>query len=266
MTNPQAPKPPVFAFSRGGFTCTLSMGEGEAPEGGERGEAAFSKASRRRLIRAVGEIDQDQAGPGLFVTLTYPGSFCLHQSPPDSWKRDLDVWTHRLVRRHPTVWGVWRIEPQKRGAPHYHLLLWGVPRIEREWLSQSWWEVVGSGERSHLVAGTQVQRMRSHRGALVYAAKYLAKPCDSWVGLRVGRWWGRIRARSWCRSSQRVELTERQWLAVRRVLRRHARLVGRWERTSSEKRWRRGARCMLAGSDAARLVAWVQSQKWESPS
>lgn len=125
----------------------------------------------------------------LFVTLTYPAEY-----PGDwrQWKRQLDTFVKRLRRRLPRAGGTWKLEPQpRRGAPHFHLLVL-APFMAKEWLSRTWYEVVGTGDERHLTAGTQVAQAQSHRGVLSYAAKYVSKAQalpSSWQG-GVGRWWG----------------------------------------------------------------------------
>lgn len=169
--------------------------------GGLRGQVhGFSKASRRRLMQKLAQVKQD-ARP-LFLTLTYPGEFPLAAA---DWKRDFDKWCKRLHRKYPGAGLVWRLEPQKRGAPHYHVLLYGVQiSVEfREWLRLSWYECVNSGDIKHYHRGTDVEAVRSHRGVRSYAGKYLAKvqappqqvnqdgeilPMPDWSA--VGRWWG----------------------------------------------------------------------------
>jgi hypothetical protein len=159
--------------------------------GGERGAIrGFSEASRRRMLQFLQTIDREKSGMPLFVTLTYPGEW---PGDPRRWKRDLQVWLGRLKRALPQAWAVWRLEPQRRGAPHYHLLVFGVASLPKLWLSRTWFEVVGSGDERHLRAGTQVQAVESWRGVIFYAAKYLAKaveelPAEWRQG--VGRWWG----------------------------------------------------------------------------
>jgi hypothetical protein len=64
--------------------------------------------------------------------LTYPDGF---PGDPRRWKADLKAWFKRLHRRFPDAAGFWKLElePRKRGihageiAPHFHLLLWGLP-------------------------------------------------------------------------------------------------------------------------------------------
>jgi len=84
---------------------------------------------------------------------------------------------------------VWRLEWQKRGAPHFHLLVLGVDFIHKEWIQAAWGEVIGFDRPF-----TNIGRARSWRGAKAYCSKYLAKS-DSGLDLlpyqqNAGRVWG----------------------------------------------------------------------------
>jgi hypothetical protein len=237
------------------------------PVGGERGSVrGFSKASRRRLLQFLHTIDRERSGWPLFVTLTYPREW---PGDPRRWKRDLRVWLERLRRSMPGVWCVWRLEPQRRGAPHYHLLVFGVERVSIEWLSATWFQVVGSGDERHLRAGTQVQRVQSWRHVIGYAAKYLAKeaaelPAGWEAG--VGRWWGVHQRRRAPREVMEVKLTQVAFFRVRRILRRFVGGPGtrgadwfRDGRCSGGPAVRRGQLVGLGAETAACLVAWAES-------
>lgn len=175
-------------------------GEAEERKAPARGEiVGFSWRSRMRLLRQLACIDQSKVESGLFVTLTYPGVFSLN---PAEWKRDLDAFVKRLRREHPEAAGWWKLEPQRRGAPHFHLLLFGVGGLDlaalQGWVSGAWYEVVDSGDVRHLHAGTRVERVRTWAGVMAYAGKYLGKTgMPHGMGLElesvwrcVGRWWG----------------------------------------------------------------------------
>lgn len=179
----------------------------------------FSRKSRTRLQQFLCALPVDHVGRGmLFVTLTYPGAY---PGAWGVWKRQLDTWIKRLRRRLPGCGGVWKLEPQKRGAPHFHLLLVGVPFLAREWLSRSWYEVVGSGDKRHLAAGTNVELARSHRGVVAYASKYVAKqerlPVEWDAG--VGRWWGVFGRRELAVTYERWGLTQVGFYAIVRAVR-----------------------------------------------
>ncbi len=97
-------------------------------------------------------------------------------------------------------WGaLWFFEFQTRGAPHIHILPWGVSAVDldlfRPYLSRSWADIVAHPDpdeyQKHLNAGTGVEAYREdHFGyALKYAAKMKQKTVpDGWAS--VGRFWG----------------------------------------------------------------------------
>ena len=135
-----------------------------------RGEVnTFTRPSRNRLIR---EISSYGKLCPIFITLTYGSDY---PDAKDS-KKHLDRWWKRVTREFPEYWAVWKLEFQERGAPHYHLLVYtkeGKPRIPKKWISDSWADVVG--DESIRKTGTRVESLRSHRGGIWYATKYLAK-------------------------------------------------------------------------------------------
>ena len=92
----------------------------------------FSRASRRRMMQFLAKIRLDEGLP-LFGTTTYPDIF---PDDAEKFKRDLQTLIERLKRRFPQVGLIWRLEfkVRKSGvnagkvAPHFHWLLWNVPR------------------------------------------------------------------------------------------------------------------------------------------
>ena len=124
------------------------------------------------------------------ITLTYPAEY------PEMftcWKKDLKYFAHQLAYKYPNAGFLWKLEPQGRGAPHFHLLVWGIPLIDREWLSLTWYKIVGSDDERHLRAGTRVEFVRTFNGVMCYAGKkYMGKECEAprnWPK-NVGRYWG----------------------------------------------------------------------------
>jgi len=95
--------------------------QGKQIGGGTRTECrGFSTNSRRRLQARMAQWNLN----GLycsFVTLTYPA---VYSTDWRVWKRDLESFLKRIERKYPHIIGcAWRVEFQKRGAPHYHLLI-----------------------------------------------------------------------------------------------------------------------------------------------
>lgn len=176
----------------------------------------FSRRSRTRLLQTLAQCDRYSTSKSLFVTLTYPRSFPTASS---TYKRHLDTFSKRLRRAFPHASAIWKYELQRRGAGHFHLIVMGVPFIARQWLSKAWYETVKSHDERHLRAGTQVQRIKSYRKALGYAAKYVAKVSDSDTTEDTGRVWGIIGRESLPRSVDFTWLDRGGYYSVVRSLR-----------------------------------------------
>ena len=187
---------------------------------------SFSRRSRIRLMKVLSKLDRSKMP--YFITLTYPSSFPSAKVA----KGDLKAWLKRLMRLSPQAGVVWKMEFQERGAPHFHLLVWGLPAwsgkaLERFrcWVSRSWYEVVGSADEKHLKAGTNVQRIRSWRGVMFYASKYMGKEVEVIGDEEPGRFWGVVNARALPWSvTLRVRLDWEVFYKLRRVL---SKLTGR---------------------------------------
>jgi hypothetical protein len=131
------------------------------------------------------------------ITLTYPAEFPLDgrtvKEHLDRIAQKLVAYGHvelNRVQQAPRVF--WFLEFQGRGAPHFHLFTnFGIaPRT----LSEMWYNIVGSDDKRHLMAGTRVEKLRTGKGGTVsYAAKYASKSEQKTVpaGFEgVGRFWG----------------------------------------------------------------------------
>lgn len=199
--------------------------------GGKRGTiTGFSPASRRNLLRKIAMLQRDVKP--FFVTLTYPKEYSKN---PEVWKNQLKAWKARLERQYPESAFVWRLELQERGAPHYHLLVYGVHDTTpsfREWLATAWYEVVGSGDAKHLSAGTGASKIRSFRGVMAYTSKELAKVTQAVLSSDypngVGRWWGIYNRNNmpWATPSD-LNLSEKEAVVLMRIMRRYSKIKAR---------------------------------------
>lgn len=206
---------------------SISVGEAGAAGGvggGRRGRVVeFSPGSRRRLMRLLNSIDRSRVPEPLFFTLTYPGDW---PRDPRVWKKHLKAFRERMKRRYGKFPAVWRLEYQRRGAPHFHLLVFlDVPRSTlREFVSTGWYGVVASGDEKHLKAGTQVVKVDSWRGIRSYAAKYLGKIEQQALDpdQPAGRYWGYWNKELFPIVAEQHQLTLDQFFRLRRVLRRFA--------------------------------------------
>lgn len=152
-------------------------------EGDIRG---FSVSSQRRMRQRLSEIRRDAAG--LFLTLTY------HRSEPsgEEAKKHLNAITEAMRRRWRGLkWSFcWRMEWQKRGTIHFHLLIWGITFEHKEWFKATWHRITGETSPEHADVGAWVERMPDGRKLQVYISKYLAKAADDVPPEWHGRLWG----------------------------------------------------------------------------
>ena len=107
----------------------LSMGEGQEPEAGRKRKiSGWSRRSRARMVATMAELDlapllMQQDEPAM-VTLTYPGEWEAVAPHGPAVKAHLRAFFKRFERAWGMPWrGVWKLEFQRRGAPHFHLLM-----------------------------------------------------------------------------------------------------------------------------------------------
>jgi hypothetical protein len=165
----------------------------------------MSEDSKRRLTRKLMRVPWASfTGPknadvvsGLFLTLTYPGEY---SEAWQNWKSHLDKFIRRLKRRCPILGIVWKLEFQRRGAPHFHMvLLFSRPvvvKVFRHWCASAWYQCVGSGDERHLRAGTEAHGLYipgdggGTARLMQYLCKYISKEVDTLEIEGTGRVWG----------------------------------------------------------------------------
>lgn len=199
-----------------GGLVRVAVQTGVAPAGGKRGAVnEFSAAARRRLMMLFASLADVALLKCVFITLTYGADF---PSPSHS-KKHLKAFCERIRRAYPEASAVWRFDFQQRGAPHFHLVVFGLPFLHKSVLADIWGDVVGREfwDYSRSSAGrppfTRIELMRSRRRLMAYVSKYVAKsgaaaegggfnlraylhddnfvhPLTGELCGSVGRWWG----------------------------------------------------------------------------
>lgn len=172
--------PAVTLISQGGVFKLKTLSARNPPKFAvpPRGKVSeFSRASRKRFIEKLCQIDKDKAlalGPPVFVTLTYGRKYPSARVS----KKHLKAFLERFRRLAPDSCGFWRLEFQKRGAPHFHLLLFGFPYVRHTKLKLWWAEIIAwdtSVEKAELPR-LGIEGVDSWNGIIFYASKYMAKP------------------------------------------------------------------------------------------
>lgn len=131
-----------------------------------------------------------RATKATFLTLTYPSRFPSSSEA----KSALRALFERIRRRWPQASGIWRLEYQQRGAPHFHVIFFGLPFIPHKTI-RSWWAEIISDYVDETLPFVRIEFVRSRRGIMHYVSKYVAKTTDeglfnSLAYPHVGRWWG----------------------------------------------------------------------------
>jgi hypothetical protein len=228
-------------------------------------------------MQLLNSINRDEALLPYFVTLTYHNAW-----PEDRHgrKAHMDAFRKRLERAIGPFAAVWRLEFQRRGAPHYHLLIFLPPdalggdrgqddhqrRYEvlvklRNRVAFMWHEVAGYGSPEHFSAGTSVERVKSWRGVNSYAAKYMGKLEQLQEGApSVGRFWGVWRRGMLPITYTTHSLTSQEALRVRRIFRNFSKI-----RQRSHRGELYGVNCFVGASTTNRLLAWLGIIGTEAP-
>lgn len=247
--------------------------DGGAPDRTRGIIETFSDQSRSKLLRKLSTVDfvgmERVLDVPVCVTLTYPREYPVN---PAVWKEHLRAFRVALERKaqaRPVV--IWKLEPQERGAPHTHMLIWGAAFLGemagKRWLSAVWYRIVRSGDVRHLKAGTGVTRFYSPQGFTYYLCKYITK-LEKGARLQVfpfpvGRYWG-----VWNESSllflhrEVLEFTRPGYFKLRRLLvrmykaRKRAR-GQRWARFKGDQRMCVGMWTLLPPVLVERLLLYL---------
>src|SRR5918994_1473100 len=192
----------------------------------------FSRESRRNLLRRLASINRAAfkafKGRLISITLTYP-----HEYPedPEVCKNHLKALRRRLQRKFGEFAGFWKLGIQKRGAWHFHLLLFvgssfGTIGELRRFISSSWYEITGKVSEGHLRTGTRVEAVQRWREATSYVERYMAKPEEFPEGLETGRIWGIWNENLLPIQWEKVEVSLRDAFKIRRIYRMLAKRKG----------------------------------------
>lgn len=174
--------------------------------GSKRGAVAieFDGKKRKRMLDQLNAWQFPNQNP-IFVHLTYPADFPLDWTV---WKNDLRRFKQMLLRKWPLAQGLWKLELQRRGAPHFHIIVdlcagCNIKRF-RQWLDAAWARIAHQNDKYGGRFACRAEIVTSERHARNYVAKYMTKPnfapVDSdgvistpeSLGESIGRQWGLI--------------------------------------------------------------------------
>lgn len=258
---------PYLQTSKNGNFSLIKISSGRKPRsgGGLRGEITeFTSASRRRMQLLLNSVNHLKAAVPVLITLTYHE---VWSEDPAVWKDQLDAFRKRLERKYGQFSAIWRLEYQRRGAPHFHLMcfFWRhqgrkglLPSLRMD-VGEMWWEVTGRTSEAHLEAGTRCEEPRSWAGARSYLSKYMAKHEKLNPGARSpGRFWGVWRKALLPILYITTSITFHQAVHARRLLRRLSGIKARRFDLSKFS-------CFVSYSTTLKLLAWLARSAHSAP-
>lgn len=214
---------------------------------------AFSARSRSRLLQSFAQTDfRGYDSPALWVTLTYHHEWA---DAPADWKRDVEELWRRIRRRYPHAWGWWRLELQRRGAPHYHLIVFGVPESYKPELGREWEDIAGACCEWCRLYMARVDTIKTWEQAAAYLSKYAAK-VEQVAPPEPGRYWGIAGRANRTVRIAKVEVSESEAFRLRRMFRRLIRAANGYYRPGGS---RSGVWVQLNNRDAKRALAVAAS-------
>lgn len=222
-----------------------------------RGEIrSWSSRSRRRFAETGWSIRQDRLGEPAMLHLTFPVDF--PQGQGQAVREVLRVFLQRVRRRGWVGDYLWVVELQKRGAPHFHLVVWpgaGQPKLPRtvvrdgkrctleRVLSECWYDAVGASWKDFLPTYRDARLKHGCRitetgdvcvgRALSYMLSYVGKEGErkgitpALEATYIGKRWDCSRSTLPTGSMANFVLQPDDEIQLRRVLRRWLRAHGR---------------------------------------
>ncbi|MCO6473710.1 MAG: hypothetical protein J5I57_08270 [Melioribacteraceae bacterium] len=161
----------------------------------KRGEIKeFSRKSKRRMMLKLSKFNYDYYETKLFLTCTFRNIFPTSKTETKQYLLSL---IKRIERIDKDVALVWRVEKQKRGAPHFHFILC-FPKFyngkEKRELSKklknAWGDLTHHINKYAYTLASDVRELNSNIKTFNYISKYSSKVDDENAQYRLGRIWG----------------------------------------------------------------------------
>lgn len=157
----------------------------------------FSLNARMRMMRMFAKIDYLSYATPLFISATFHNDFKLERI---FVKKTLDNFLKRLKRNLPPFHHIWKLELQKRIAPHFHFMILFENKnlkinfseiekiIKKNWLELKMCDCVFCSEYS-----IDVRKVNDYKHAMIYISKEIAKVTQNKFKCDIGNYWNHSR-------------------------------------------------------------------------
>lgn len=182
----------------------------------------FSHESRKRLLRKFACLQTFDLHDAKFLTLTYHHA---HEGNPLKAREDLSTFLQWLRDNYKGIRYIWRLELQKRGAPHFHLIVFfpytispGGLKSFNQTVVQTWHRIGDPESKDHVKYGCMVENVSSRKKCFSYLSKYIAKEDQANKSPYKGRRWGHSSNMNF-QPLLDVDVSHGVWVILRRMIR-----------------------------------------------
>lgn len=154
----------------------------------------FSFKSRKRFFEFFASLNYSRYGVPLFVSCTYHFDY---SSDRKSLKYFLKKFYQNLKYKLPPFDLIWKLEYQKRGAPHFHFGLFPKSKSDnfdcdsiKNYIVRAWLKLKACKCPACTIFSCDVRVMKDYSHAMIYMSKEFCKLQDRYEDHDLGRVWG----------------------------------------------------------------------------
>ena len=166
----------------------------DPPERTSNDIRCFSYNSRLRMQKLLAKINFSSYGPPIFLTTTFHN---IYSSDKMLLKKLLDNYIKSALRIKYKFHYIWRLEFQKRGAPHFHFILLPFTNLDtnqkksfQRSLKKKWLHFLKDNSLFTNLYSTKFIDIENTKSVSAYLSKYMAKTDNQLKENSPGRFWG----------------------------------------------------------------------------
>lgn len=173
---------------------TYSKSESPPPKREEGDIQRFSKKSRLRILQKFNRLQAKALSAPIFVSLTARHSSMSEKAFCEKFKKQMLPNLKKII---PNLVYSWRLEAHADGFPHIHMFCWSWDkernlgsRYYKDQIRDAWCNIINDNSAAARRYAMQVSPIKSHRNAMAYVSKYMAKVDEEEEKALEGRRWG----------------------------------------------------------------------------
>lgn len=181
----------------------------------------FSENSRRRCQKLLAKIKFSSYGAPIFLTTTFHNIFPNDQQ---DLKKLLDNFLRSCQRTKYKFHYVWRLELQKRGAPHFHFIILPLKSLDtnqsksfKRYIKSKWLHFLKDNSYNTFLFACKFIDIENKTGLRSYISKYVSKIDNQEKQKSLGRIWGYSRDLN-CSPVFSIYLTEKIFIHIKKCL------------------------------------------------